>query len=354
MILRGLLTPEIVPRLGVVLFKPGKELMSLFAQGRVLITPQPEYMAGFPTGKVPDARQPLSVDRSLVPFFTDPRVITAAGGIEGLERWLSLAVRQCQNHDEGYHHIETVILRQDPGSVLLCWHCDNKLRDEPDPAIKEIASRNVIDWVIDMVLLSLGCTRERTLSLAELCWWAVQSGISDAITETMAEKALRIAPEPHRSVYRDSDIIPAIPAADILKRRLDKRESHAITGDLETGDHDAGRPILRLGVDPDCPEAFMLRPKRRRWICPQYTQWVKTQECACCRQPADDPHHIIGHGMGGTATKAHDLFVIPLCRAHHDELHANLIAFEEKYGSQLELLIRFLDRALGIGVIFKE
>ncbi|MEH9248267.1 hypothetical protein RAF25_07805, partial [Klebsiella pneumoniae] len=31
-----------------------------------------------------------------------------------------------------------------------------------------------------------------------------------------------------------------------------------------------------------------------------------------------------------------------------------LIAFEEKYGSQLELLIRFLDRALGIGVIFKE
>ncbi|MCP5592236.1 hypothetical protein NL301_27830, partial [Klebsiella pneumoniae] len=60
MILRGLLTPEIVPRLGVVLFKPGKELMSLFAQGRVLITPQPEYMAGFPTGKVPDARQPLS------------------------------------------------------------------------------------------------------------------------------------------------------------------------------------------------------------------------------------------------------------------------------------------------------
>ena len=58
--------------------------------------------------------------------------------------------------------------------------------------------------------------------------------------------------------------------------------------------------------------------------------------------------------MGGTATKAHDLFVIPLCRAHHDELHANLIAVEEKYGSQLELLIRFLDRALGIGVIFKE
>ena len=72
------------------------------------------------------------------------------------------------------------------------------------------------------------------------------------------------------------------------------------------------------------------------------------------RQPADDPHHIIGHGMGGTATKAHDLFVIPLCRAHHDELHADLIAFEEKYGSQLELLIRFLDVRLALASFLKN
>jgi hypothetical protein len=39
---RALLTPEIVPRLGVVLFKPGRELMPLFTGGRVLIERQPE------------------------------------------------------------------------------------------------------------------------------------------------------------------------------------------------------------------------------------------------------------------------------------------------------------------------
>lgn len=50
-------------------------------------------------------------------------------------------------------------------------------------------------------------------------------------------------------------------------------------------------------------------------------------------------------------TKAHDLFVLPLCRRHHDELHRDTVAFEEKYGSQLELIFRFLDRALAIGVL---
>jgi hypothetical protein len=90
-----------------------------------------------------------------------------------------------------------------------------------------------------MVLLSLGCTRESDIIPGRVVLVGCSAGISDAITEAMAEKALRIAPEPHRSVYRDSDIIPAIPAADILKRRLDKRESHAITG-LETGDQMQG------------------------------------------------------------------------------------------------------------------
>ncbi|MDK2548025.1 DUF968 domain-containing protein, partial [Escherichia coli] len=37
-----------------------------------------------------------------------------------------------------------------------------------------------------------------------------------------------------------------------------------------------------------------------------------------------DPHHLIGHGQGGMGTKAHDLFVLPLCRKHHDELHVDI------------------------------
>ncbi len=69
------------------------------------------------------------------------------------------------------------------------------------------------------------------------------------------------------------------------------------------------------------------------------------------KKPADDPHHLIGHGQGGMGTKAHDLFVLPLCRKHHDD-DADTVAFEEKYGSQLELIFRLIDsRALAIGVL---
>ncbi|MCH7080997.1 DUF968 domain-containing protein [Escherichia coli] len=33
------------------------------------------------------------------------------------------------------------------------------------------------------------------------------------------------------------------------------------------------------------------------------------------------------------------------------EVNAATVAFEEKYGSQLELIFRFIDRALAIGVL---
>lgn len=48
-----------------------------------------------------------------------------------------------------------------------------------------------------------------------------------------------------------------------------------------------------------------------------------------------------------------DSLVIPLCRECHDKLHANLAAFEQKHGTQQELLFWFLNRVLGIGVIKK-
>ncbi|EHZ3106994.1 tail assembly protein [Escherichia coli] len=53
-------------------------------------------MAGLPSGLVPDARQPLAEDKSLEEFFTDERVIRAAGGLSGLESWLERNVKECQ------------------------------------------------------------------------------------------------------------------------------------------------------------------------------------------------------------------------------------------------------------------
>lgn len=347
--MRALLTPEVVPRLGVVLFKPGRELMSLFSGGRVLVAAEPKNMTRLPSGRVPDARQPLADDQSLVSFFTDERVIRAAGGLSGLEYWLLRRVKECQYPHSGYHHKELVTMRHVPGSMVLCWHCENQLREQTTEQLADLARRNVIAWVIDTVLVALGYNRERELSLGELCWWAVYAGAADAITESMAASALRLPVEPLQSVYKESDITPSLPATTIFKEKI--KPIQRCTLPVEHAEQQ--QKVLALKADPEAPESFMLRPKRRRWENKIYTDWVKTQSCVCCNKPADDPHHIIGHGMGGTATKAHDMFVIPLCRVCHDELHADMAAFEEKYGTQLELLFRFLDRVLAIGVIVK-
>lgn len=48
--MRALLTPEIAPRMGIVLFRPGSELMPLFMQGRVLLEPEPERYSSFASG----------------------------------------------------------------------------------------------------------------------------------------------------------------------------------------------------------------------------------------------------------------------------------------------------------------
>ncbi|MGK0735795.1 DUF968 domain-containing protein [Yokenella regensburgei] len=353
--MRALFTPEVVPRLGVVLLKPGKELMRLFANGRVLVEEVPESMSRLPSGRVPDARQPLASDRTLDKFFTDEKVINAAGGIPALEAWLERNVKACQYPYSDYHHMELVTMRHPPGAMMLCWHCENQLREQTTAQLSDMARANVVDWIIDTVLMRLRFNRERELSLAELCWWAVYSGVADAITESMAEKALLLPGEKFLSVYKESDIVPAVPAVSVMKQRTDRVAVTQQSRSCEKQQEELEQQpkVLALRADPESPESFMLRPKRRRWTCEEYTRWVKAQPCECCRRPADDPHHIIGHGMGGTATKAHDLFVFPLCRECHDELHRSVAEFERKHGSQLTLLFRFLDRALAIGVIVK-
>lgn len=344
--MRALLTPEIVPRLGLVLLKPGKELMRLFANGRVLIETAPQSMARLATGRVPDARQPLAEDITLHSFFTDERVIRAAGGLPGLEYWLERNVRECQYPHSEYHHHELVTMRHAPGALMLCWHCENQLRDQSTDLLVTLARQNAISWIIDTALAALRFNRDRELSLAELCWWAVYTGVAEAIPEDMATQALMLPVEPIPTVFKEADIVPTVPASSILQKRVRPAKQHQPATEQQSA-------VLALRADPESPESFMLRPKRRRWENAQYTRWVKSQPCECCRRPADDPHHVIGHGMGGTATKAHDLFVFPLCRECHDELHADAAAFERKHGTQLALLFRFLDRALAIGVIVK-
>lgn len=275
--MRALLTPEIAPRMGVVLLRPGADLMPMFRRGRVLIEPAPEKYSDYATGAIPPATQPLAGDPVLKPVFENKDVILRAGGISSLEAELERRF-ECQYPHGSWHSENFTLFRHEPGSIRLCWACDNLVRDQ--------------------------------------------------YTETLARKALRLPEIKHQPVMKESDIVPEPAASEVVQKK-----------------------ILGLRIDPETPESFMLRPKRRRWVNESWTRWVKSQQCVCCNKQADDPHHLIGHGQGGMGTKAHDLFVLPLCRAHHDELHADTVAFEEKHGSQLELLFRFLDRSLAIGVL---
>ncbi|HHN8558208.1 TPA: DUF968 domain-containing protein [Shigella flexneri] len=328
--MRALLTPEIAPRMGIVLFRPGSELMPLFMQGRVLLEPEPERYSSFASGAVPAASQPLADDPAVRAVFRNEAVIRRAGGVECLESWL-LREKGCQWPHSDWHSENMTTMRHAPGAIRLCWHCDNQLRDQFTERLESMATDNCARWVLSVVRRDLGFDDSHVVTMPELCWWLVRNDLADALPESAARKALRLPKPVEPSVTRESDLVPSVPATSIIQ--------------------DKAKKVLALKVDPESPESFMLRPKRRRWVNEKYTRWVKTQPCACCGKPADDPHHLIGHGQGGMGTKAHDLFVLPLCRKHHDELHADTVAFEEKYGSQLELIFRFIDRALAIGVL---
>lgn len=338
---RALLKPDIAREMGVVLLRPGRELMHLFTSGRVLVERQPANMAELPSGAVPSARQPLADDPDLQPFFIHQHVIKAAGGINGLEDWLRRRGGICQWQHSHYHHKELVTHRHAGSAVLLCWHCDNQLRAASSRELDPIAAKNAAAWVMGTIRAELRLTDDHEVTLPELCWWAVRRGIVDAIPEGAARRALGLPEVVIQSVTRESDIVPTLPASSILVEKVKKASLPP----------PAPKPVVSVKVDPVAPQTLFARPKRFRWENPKFLSWVKTQPCTCCGNPADDAHHLICWGQGGMATKAHDAFTIPLCRKHHTELHNNPGAFEQQHGTQPELIIKLLDRAFALGVL---
>ncbi|EGH7029503.1 DUF968 domain-containing protein, partial [Escherichia coli] len=242
------------------------------------------------------------------------------------------------------------IHRYGTGAMVLCWHCDNQLRDQTSESLDQLAQQNLVAWMIDVIRHAISSTQERELSLAELSWWAVCNQVVDALPEAVVRRSLGLPAEKIRSVYRESDIIPGEQAAtSILKQRTKNIALPLHVHQQQNPPQE--KTLVSIAVDPESPAQYLQRQKPQREEMPVYTRWVKTQKCMTCGNQADDPHHIIGHGLGGMGTKADDLFVIPLCRKCHNELHAGVKDFEEKHGSQLLLLIRFLMHARNSGVL---
>ena len=90
-------------------------------------------------------------------------------------------------------------------------------------------------------------------------------------------------------------------------------------------------------------------PKENAWRCNAYLDWVKSIPSCISGRPADDAHHIKGHGMGGT-TKAPDWATIPLTRDEHQRFHdIGWESWEREYGSQLEHVAKTLGFAIKNG-----
>ncbi len=189
--MRALLTPEIAPRMGIVLFRPGSELMPLFMQGRVLLEPEPERYSSFASGAVPAASQPLADDPAVRTVFRNEAVIRRAGGVECLESWL-LREKGCQWPHSDWHSENMTTMRHAPGAIRLCWHCDNQLRDQFTERLESMATDNCARWVLSVVRRDLGFDDSHVVTMPELCWWLIRNDLADALPESAARKALRL------------------------------------------------------------------------------------------------------------------------------------------------------------------
>lgn len=338
--MKAILTPYYQPELGLVILKPGADLLKKICTGnRIIISQSEEKHKGIKSGLIQD-EQPLLDNQYIDSFIFNEKVINKLRKLYDLDKWLNQHFK-CQLEDGHYCHHELVNETVGNSAIRVCWHHDKDL--VIDEKIKCIVARNLKSFLIESIISDLRLGNNHELSIQELGWWAVINKLYDIIPENMARLLHNRSVETIQSVYKESELIAS-----------DDRSGPRLSIDSEKAYQHIqalAKPIKKINVDPESPESFMLRPKLKRWECEKYTQWVKTQPCVCCGKQADDPHHIIGYGQGKMGSKAHDIFTLPLCRFHHNELHADVEEWENKYGSQILLLIHFLDKVFGMKVI---
>ncbi|WP_073381678.1 DUF968 domain-containing protein [Edwardsiella piscicida] len=333
---------------GVVLLKTGK-LTCRFTDGqRVMLADVPAAFHDSPAGELV-SEQLIAADPVWRPFFAHERVQKAAGLYMNFSEYLeNFHYCQWKGVRDGYHDIQLTNTHGEHGGARLCWTCDNAMRGTEGKLFIALCEKNRAEWVIEAARRGLKLPEGHQLTWPELCWWALEFGVTDLIPGGIARRITGVEPEEITGVMSESTIIPDRPTAQgVLAAKVKAAEASIPQEKM--------KPVIKLAADEAPAAGFMLRPKLQRWECPTYLRWVKIQQCSGCGSSADDPHHIInsGLGLGGVGTKTHDLFVIPLCRRCHDELHRDVSTWERQHGSQIELLVQFLNRALGIGAILK-
>jgi hypothetical protein len=93
------------------------------------------------------------------------------------------------------------------------------------------------------------------------------------------------------------------------------------TPDADLPPTEPGQPAANddPGARIDKSVLALSEPKRLRDK--QHLRFVAGQPCLVCGREPCDPHHLRFAQPRGLAQKVSDEFTVPLCRAHHRELH---------------------------------
>lgn len=95
----------------------------------------------------------------------------------------------------------------------------------------------------------------------------------------------------------------------------DRAKAPASSGELTA----SGSP-----VDPAATESELIpKTKSARQRSKAHLVFVRSQACLICRRFPSDAHHLKFAQPRSLGLKVSDEFTVPLCRAHHEELHAH-------------------------------
>ncbi|MBR1301765.1 ERF family protein [Bradyrhizobium sp. AUGA SZCCT0042] len=89
--------------------------------------------------------------------------------------------------------------------------------------------------------------------------------------------------------------------------------------DLAPGASD--RPSVNQHLRSRVDKSVLTLPEVKRLRDKQHLRFVAKQPCLVCGREPSDPHHLRFAQSRGIGLKVSDEFVVPLCRAHHRELH---------------------------------
>ena len=252
--MKAILTPYCQPELGLIILKPGAELLKKLCTGnRIIICQSGNEHAGIKSGIIQD-EQPLLNNKYIDPFILHDTVVDKLKNLYNFDYFLNQRYK-CQLEDGEYCHHELVNEKVGHSAIRVCWHHNKDL--VIDDKVKMLAKRNLKQFLIECVINQLKHDSNHQLSIQELAWWAVINQLHELIPENMARLLHNRSVETIQSVYKESELI----ASDDRSGPRLSIESEKAYQHIQA----LAKPIKKINVDPESPESFMLRPKLKRW-----------------------------------------------------------------------------------------